>query len=112
MNEKKAFFLTLDIDRCPDYILDSVINLLVRKNIPATFFATHDTPLLQKIRKFDLSIRSDFNIGSNHGNRIAEVYKYVCKMFSFENQKGLLPKSSDNVVCSIFIKLFYKKFKN
>ncbi|QNI75221.1 hypothetical protein [Synechococcus sp. MVIR-18-1] len=56
--------LTFDIDWACDEILADCINLVESYNIPATWFVTHDTPLLSRLRdnnNFELGIHPNFN---------------------------------------------------
>jgi hypothetical protein len=82
-NLNKRFLLTLDIDWCPDYMLDWVVELLINLEVPAVFFVTHNTPILQKIRLnslFALGIHPNFNPGSTHGKTIEEIYQHVLEI--------------------------------
>ena len=56
--------LTFDIDWASDEVILDTLNLLNQNNIKATFFITHDTPILSKIRSnknFELAIHPNFN---------------------------------------------------
>lgn len=56
--------LTFDIDWVCDEILSDTIDLVERSDAPATWFVTHDTPLLNRLRKnskFELGIHPNFN---------------------------------------------------
>lgn len=73
-----VFFITLDIDWCHDDILRYSIELLERVNVCATWFVTHDTPMLERLRanpKFELGIHPNFNFlmqGDGRNGRTAE----------------------------------------
>lgn len=57
-------YLTLDIDWAHDDILVDVIELVEAHQVPATWFVTHDTPLLSRLRSnpdFELGIHPNFN---------------------------------------------------
>lgn len=57
-------FLTLDIDWVHDEILANTIDLLDRWELQATWFVTHDTPLLERLRanpNYELGIHPNFN---------------------------------------------------
>lgn len=59
-----APFLTLDIDWAHDAILTDTIELIERYEVPATWFVTHDTPMLDRLRAnpdFELGIHPNFN---------------------------------------------------
>lgn len=56
-------FITIDIDWASDEVLTYAINLLERYEIRATFFVTHDTPVLERLRSnplFELGIHPNF----------------------------------------------------
>lgn len=57
-------YLTIDIDWAHDDILADTIDLVEAFHVPATWFVTHDTPLLQRLRgnlDFELGIHPNFN---------------------------------------------------
>jgi len=57
-------FLTFDIDWASDDVLNSTIDLLEEYNVEATFFVTHSTPVLARLRSnnlFELGIHPNFN---------------------------------------------------
>ena len=59
-----ALYLTFDIDWACDEVLADTIDLVEQADIYATWFVTHDTPLLKRLRdnpKFELGIHPNFN---------------------------------------------------
>ena len=57
-------FLTFDMDWAADEILADTIELVERADASATWFVTHDTPLLERLRanpKMELGIHPNFN---------------------------------------------------
>lgn len=57
-------FLSFDIDWAEDFVLSYCIDIVEQYNIPATWFVTHDTPLLARLRannNFELGIHPNFN---------------------------------------------------
>lgn len=59
-----TIFLTFDIDWCCDVVLEETINLVEKSNVEATWFVTHDTPILDRLRanlKFELGVHPNFN---------------------------------------------------
>ena len=57
-------YITLDIDWAPDFVLESVIEMVTKANVYATWFITHNTPLLETLAqnpKFELGIHPNFN---------------------------------------------------
>ena len=77
-------FLTFDIDWASDEVLNYTIDILEKNDVAATFFVTHDTLVLQRIRenpKFELGIHPNFNFLLNgsfeKGRNIHEVLKEI-----------------------------------
>lgn len=59
-----ALYLTFDIDWAEDEVLEDVLNIVEKAGVAATWFATHETPLLARIRAnpaFELGIHPNFN---------------------------------------------------
>lgn len=64
LNWEKNIYLTIDIDWAHDIVLSDTIDLVEKAGVSATWFVTHDTPLiarLKKIKKFELGIHPNFN---------------------------------------------------
>lgn len=84
MFDNKKIYITLDIDWASDEILSFVLDYFIHNNIKATFFATHQTELLNLIKErkdlFSLGIHPNFLENSTHGNSIDEVLDYVLKI--------------------------------
>ncbi|MBK6792139.1 MAG: hypothetical protein IPG80_06265 [Anaerolineales bacterium] len=51
---KDKIFLTFDIDWAHDDVLNDTIDLVEEANIAATWFVTHETPLLSRLREFKI----------------------------------------------------------
>lgn len=73
-------FLTFDIDWACDAVLADAIDLVEAAGVPATWFVTHSTPLLVRLRandKFELGIHPNFNFllegDPRNGANAAEV---------------------------------------
>lgn len=68
--------LTLDIDWAPDFVIGFCADILAERGIPATFFATHPSPLLEDLKTeplFDIGIHPNFLPGTSHGANLAEI---------------------------------------
>jgi hypothetical protein len=69
MNE---FIVTLDVDWAPDFVIDDVAAILVASGVKATWFITHQSPALVRLRNhselFELGIHPNFLAGSTHGD--------------------------------------------
>lgn len=71
--------LTLDFDWCDDEVLKYTLHKLITNKVPATFFVTHVTDLLEEIRKynfFELGIHPNFSDKSTHGNNYKDVISH------------------------------------
>jgi len=75
---KNKLFLTFDIDWAHDDILSDTIDIIEKVDVAATWFITHETPVLQRLRensKFELGIHPNFNFlleGDTRNGRTAE----------------------------------------
>jgi len=61
---KKNAFITFDIDWASDDVLNGTLDIMADFGVGATFFATHQTPVLDRIRKnnlMELGIHPNFN---------------------------------------------------
>ena len=69
--------LTFDQDWVPDPYSDSIINTLRERNIKSTWFITHRSKILDKLRKYDnlfeLGIHPNFLPGTTHGSTENEI---------------------------------------
>lgn len=83
-----AFVVTLDTDWAPDFMLDAVAERLIKRQVKATWFLTHDSPavrrLLENQELFEFGLHPNFLPGSSQGNSDREV---------FANLRSLLPQS-------------------
>src|SRR5918993_971076 len=75
---QRQVFLTLDIDWASDEAIGAAIDILETRRVPATWFITHDTPVLARLREnpdFELGIHPNFNfllMGRDDNGRDAE----------------------------------------
>jgi hypothetical protein len=73
--------LTLDVDWAPDSLIDDVAARLVAAGVPATWFVTHASPALERLRErpdqFELGIHPNFRPGSSHGETPEAVLDHV-----------------------------------
>jgi hypothetical protein len=73
--------VTLDVDWAPDPMVDAVADRLAAAGVPATWFATHAGPALERLRAradlFELGIHPNFRPGSTHGATSAEVLDHM-----------------------------------
>jgi len=71
------FVITLDIDWAPDFVIDSVAKILKQKEVRATWFVTHSSPAIDRLRKeqdlFELGLHPNFLPGSTQGGTPAGI---------------------------------------
>jgi hypothetical protein len=81
---KQDVAITIDIDWAPDFVIESVARLLIEREVRATWFVTHPTPVLRLLRShpelFELGIHPNFLPGSSHGATPTEVIDYCLRM--------------------------------
>lgn len=61
---EEPLFLTFDIDWASDDVLNYTIDIVEQYGTAATWFVTHDTPVLERLRRnpaFELGIHPNFN---------------------------------------------------
>ena len=61
---QNSFFITLDIDWCHDEVLCDTIDLLESSSVSATWFVTHKTKALERLRQnqnFEIGMHPNFN---------------------------------------------------
>ncbi len=63
--------ITLDVDWAPDFMIDAAAQALVDREVKATWFVTHASPAVERLREhpdlFELGIHPNFLAGSSHG---------------------------------------------
>lgn len=81
---KDKVFLTLDIDWASDDVLNDTINLVEKNDVKATWFITHKTKVLDRLKenpKFELGLHPNFNFLMNsdyrNGADASEVLKRI-----------------------------------
>ena len=84
MSAQRPCVITLDIDWAPDFVINSVANLLVKKNVCATWFVTHQSPAIERLRTFpnlfELGIHPNFMKESTHGSTLESVLRYCAEL--------------------------------
>ncbi len=77
---ENAVALTLDIDWAPDFAIDFVADKLVEHQVRATWFVTHESPAIIRLKQypelFELGIHPNFFPGSSHGASVDAVLRY------------------------------------
>lgn len=88
MTEFSDYVLTLDVDWAPDFAIEAVAQILIEKNVKATWFLTHYSTTVEKLKEaghlFELGVHPNLLPGSTHGEREDAVLAHV---------KGLVPSA-------------------
>jgi len=78
------FILTFDIDWAPDHVIDHVAGILIEKKVKATWFVTHRSEAIERLREnkdlFELGIHPNMMPGSTHGKTEDEVLAHIKKI--------------------------------
>ena len=70
MERIEAVALTFDVDWAPDWCIEACADLCAHAGVPATFFITHASPVLETLRRrsrVELGLHPNFMPGSSHG---------------------------------------------
>jgi len=69
--------ITIDVDWAPDFIIDQVAQLLTSYGVKSTWFVTHESYAIDRLRErpelFELGIHPNFLPGSSHGETPDDV---------------------------------------
>ncbi|MGI8544099.1 MAG: hypothetical protein ACR2MD_11585 [Aridibacter sp.] len=80
-SEMDDYIITLDIDWAPDWAIDSTAQILIEKNVKATWFVTHRSEAVDRLRErsdlFELGIHPNLLGGSTHGKTEDEVLTHI-----------------------------------
>lgn len=76
--------VTLDIDWAPDVAIDFAAEILVRHGVRATWFVTHASPAVTRLRgqadQFELGIHPNFLAHSSHGQTPDEILAHCLEL--------------------------------
>lgn len=78
------YILSIDVDWAPDWMIEYVANVLINKQVKATWFVTHTSPAISMIQNrhdlFEIGIHPNCLSGSTQGNNEDEVLRYLKKI--------------------------------
>jgi len=81
---KNNIALTLDVDWAPDFMIDFAAQILSEHRVRSTWFITHDSPALRRLRAdpelFELGIHPNFFPGSTHGDSPGAVLRHCLSL--------------------------------
>lgn len=112
-NWKELVHLTFDFDWASDFILTDTLDILEKFDVSATFFVTHNTPVLERIRmnpKFELGIHPNFDdfltarvklTEENAESRILEIKQVVPEAVSWRSHSTTNSSRLLNVACKL-----------
>jgi len=75
--------LTFDTDWCPDYVIEYVLHELEKCGVKSTWFVTHQSPIIEKMRKnklIELGIHPNFHPDSTQGKDIDEIMNHMLEI--------------------------------
>jgi hypothetical protein len=76
--------VTIDVDWAPDVVIDHTARLLLEREVRATWFVTHASPAIDRLRQrpdlFELGIHPNFRAGSTHGADEAGVLEHCLSL--------------------------------
>jgi hypothetical protein len=111
--------ITLDIDWAPDYAIDFAASLLIDAQVRATWFVTHDSAAVDRLRQhphlFELGIHPNFLPGTTHGETESEILTHciglvpqasVVRTHGLVQTSNLLEKIIDETPVSVDVSLF------
>jgi hypothetical protein len=68
--------ITLDVDWAPDFILEEISEFFIKKKIKTTWFVTHESTIIEKLRKnslFEIGIHPNFKENSTQGENPGKI---------------------------------------
>lgn len=84
MTTRSAIAITLDVDWAPDFVIDAVAERLLSRQVRATWFITHHSPAIDRLRLhpdlFELGIHPNFLAGSTQGGDPASVLAFCLRI--------------------------------
>jgi len=76
--------LSFDTDWAPDFVIEKIVNTLIAKNIKSTWFITHQSPMIDKMKKntelFEIGLHPNFYPCSDHGNTEENILTNIQKL--------------------------------
>lgn len=77
--------LSFDTDWAPDFVIEKIINILIKNRIKSTWFITHNSPMIDKIKKntelFEIGLHPNFYPCSDHGNTEEKILTNIQKLY-------------------------------
>ena len=106
---QNKIFITLDMEWAIDEVLSDTIDILEKYSIPATWFVTHQTELLNRLRsnsQFELGIHPNFNFLLNGDFRYGKNFKEVLSYYKKIVPEAISVRSHSLTQSSLFVKYY------
>jgi hypothetical protein len=104
-------YLSIDIDWAHDNVLLDMIEIVEKYSVPTTWFVTHETPLLERLRSnpdFELGIHPNFNFLLNGDSRAGRDAAEVLNRLMVIVPEAKSVRSHSTTQSSILLDLFSK----
>jgi len=79
-----SFAITFDVDWAPDFVIDRVASVLIEHQVKATWFITHDSPALHRLKAhsdlFELGLHPNFLPHSTQGDSPDDILTNLQKI--------------------------------
>ena len=76
--------ITFDTDWAPDFVIEKIVENLIKNKIKSTWFITHDSPIFEKMKKntqlFEIGLHPNFYPHSDHGNTEENILTNIQKL--------------------------------
>ncbi len=105
-------YLTIDVDWASDHVIESCIEVLAAKEVPTTWFITHNSPVLERLREisyFELGIHPNFNFLLNGDARNGRCAEEVVDRLLTLVPEAKSVRSHSMTQSSVLIDLFIQK---
>lgn len=75
--------ISFDTDWAPDFVIEKIVEILIKNKIKSTWFITHNSSVFEKMKKlpelFELGIHPNFYPKSDHGDNEENILLNVTK---------------------------------
>ena len=81
---KKDFFLTIDIDWAPDWMIEPFLNILIKEKVNSTIFVTHQSNLLENIKKnssVEIGLHPNLEVNSTQGKNTKDIINNLKQIY-------------------------------
>ena len=76
--------ISFDTDWAPDFVIEKIVETLIKNKIKSTWFITHNSPVFEKMKRntqlFEIGLHPNFYPHSDHGNNEDDVLQNIQKL--------------------------------